>query len=225
MSVAAVDEQVMLSEEQRDALLRWVGQRPGNGPAVHAFLSSIAFAALRPQEALGLRVRDAQLPDEGVGGLVIHPRHASGKDGVGEASEAPRVVPAPPELVGILRAQIARYALRPDDAIFTGEGGQPLSGAVYRRVWRQAREAVLAGHEIDTRLGRRVSDLRDARITKWLGGHRTAVEVLMVAECIGVSVFALARRFPHCFRPSGKISYDLMEAALMPDEEPVADAR
>ncbi|MFC8273245.1 hypothetical protein ACFUJR_12090 [Streptomyces sp. NPDC057271] len=215
MSVALVDERFLLSEEQRDALLQWVGRRPGSGPATYAFLSSVAFAALRPQEALGLRVRDVQLSDADEGGLVIPPRRGNGRGGADGTSAVPRVVPACPELAGILKAQIARYDLRADDAVFAGEGGRPLSGAVYRRAWRQAREAVLAEHEIDTPLGRRVSGLRDARITKWLGGYRTAAEVFMVAEWVGVSAPALARRFPHCFRPSGEISYDLMEAALL----------
>ncbi|MGW0824818.1 hypothetical protein [Streptomyces sp. NPDC002845] len=214
MPVAVVDERFLLSVQQRDALLDWIGQRPRNGRPLLAFLSSIAFAALRPQEALALRVRDARLPDEGPGDLVIHPRRRSGRDGEAEDTDAPRVVPACPELVEILRAEVTHRGLRPDDAIFTREDGRPLSDAVYRRAWHQAREAVLETHEIDSPLGRSVSDLRDACISTWLSGHRTALEVFMVADRVGVSAPSLARRFPHCFQASGEASNDLIEAAF-----------
>jgi integrase len=211
---AVVDERFLPSDQQRDDLLAWIGQRPRHGRPLRAFLSSIAFAALRPQEALALRVRDAHLPDEGPGDLVIHPRRLRGRDEGAEDEGVPRVVPACPELVEVLTAEVARRCLRPDDALFTRDDGRPLSRAVYRRAWREAREAVLEAHEIDSPLGRRVSDLRDACISTWLGGYRTAFEVFMVAERVGVSAPSLARRFPHCFQASGEVSYDLMEAAF-----------
>ncbi|KUL43913.1 hypothetical protein [Streptomyces regalis] len=89
-----------------------------------------------------------------------------------------------------------------------------MSGAVYRRAWDEARKAVLEAHEIDSPLGRRVSDLRDARIATWLSGYRSALDVFKVAERVGVSAPSLARRFPHCFQASGEVSNDLIEAAL-----------
>jgi hypothetical protein len=61
---------------------------------------------------------------------------------------------------------------------------------------------------------------RNACISTWLSGHRTALEVFKVADHVGVSAPSLARRFPHCFQPSGEVSYDLIEAAFaMPDSE------
>ncbi|MBK3525364.1 MULTISPECIES: hypothetical protein [Streptomyces] len=182
---------------------------------MRAFLSSIAFAALRPQEALALRVRDTQLPDGESGALVIRPRPLSGSDAVtGNVTGAPRVVPACPELVEILRAEVARRGLHPEDAMFTREDGLPLSDAIYRRVWRQAREAVLETHEIDSPLARSVGDLRDARISTWLKDHRTALDVLMVAERVGVSASSLVRRFLYCFQQSREAANDLIEAAF-----------
>lgn len=220
MSAAVVDERFLLSVQQRDDLLDWISQRPRNGRSLRVFLSSIALAALRPQEALALRVRDAHLPDEGPGDLVIRPRRARDGDDEAEGAGAPRVVPACPELVEVLRAEVARRGLRPGDAMFTRDDGRPLSGAVYRRAWHQARKAVLDAHEIESPLGRSVSDLRDACISTWLSGHRTALEVFKVADHVGVSAPSLARRFPHCFQPSGEVSYDLIEAAFaIPDPE------
>ncbi|WP_405721879.1 hypothetical protein OG607_10835 [Streptomyces sp. NBC_01537] len=214
MCAAVVDERFLLSDQQRDALLDWIGQRPQNGRPMRAFLSSIAFAALRPQEALALRVRDAYLPDEGPGHLVIHPRRLRDGDDEAEGAGGPRVVPACPELVEVLKAEVARRGLGPDDAMFTRDDAQPLSGGVYRRVWHQAREVVLEAHEIDSPLGSRVSNLRDACITKWLSGYRTIFEVFAVAERVDVSAPSLARRFPHCFQPPGEVCNDLLEAAL-----------
>lgn len=56
------------------------------------------------------------------------------------------------------------------------EDGLPLSGAAWRRAWRQAREAVLEAHEIGSPLARSVGDLRGARISTWLKDHRTALD-------------------------------------------------
>ncbi|MER5226095.1 hypothetical protein [Streptomyces flaveus] len=218
VSAAVVDESFLLSDQQCDGLLGWIGQRPWDGRPLRAFLSTIAFAALRPQEALALRVRDAYLPDEGPGALVIYPRRLGGEEA--EGAGAPRIVPACRELVEVLRAEVARRGLHPDDTLFTRDDGRPLSSGLYRRAWRAAREAVLEADEVDSPLGRRVSDLRDACISNWLSGYRTALEVFTVAERVGVSAPSLVRRFPHCFQPSGDVSYDLIEAAFaMPDLE------
>ncbi|MFJ8536138.1 hypothetical protein [Streptomyces sp. NPDC093591] len=214
MSNAIVDNRFLLSDQQRDALLDWIRQRPCNGRPLHAFLSSVAFAALRQQEALALRVRDAHLPDEGPGDLVIRPRRPRDRSEAVEGDDAPRVVPACPELVEVLRQEVARRGLHPDDALFTCDDGRPLSGAVYRRAWNQAREAVLEAHEIDSPLGRHVSGLRDACISKWLGQYCTGFKGFVVAERVGVSAPSLVRRFPHCFRTSGDIANDLIEAAF-----------
>ncbi|MFJ7422148.1 hypothetical protein ACIQXD_26650 [Streptomyces uncialis] len=53
---AVVDERFLLSDRRRDELLDRIGQCPRNGHVLRAFLSSIALAAPRPQEALVLRV-------------------------------------------------------------------------------------------------------------------------------------------------------------------------
>ncbi|MFB8128566.1 hypothetical protein [Streptomyces mirabilis] len=101
--------------------------------------------------------------------------------------------------------------LGPGDPMFTREDGWSLSGAVYCGTWREARKAVLAAHEIDSPLGESVSDLRDARISTWLSGHRTALDVIVIAEHVRVSALSLARRFPHCFQASGQVANGLIE--------------
>ncbi len=213
------------------SLLDWVAEQPQNGLVLRAFLASIALAALRPTEALALRVRDAELPDEGNGALLIRPQgqagHVEGADGAG----AVRRVPACPELVAILKTEITRRDLGHDDAIFVLDDGRPLAGSVYRKVWRQARAAVLEANEIDSPLGRNVSDLRDACIAAWLrNGDQTAAHIAAVAECAGVSAPRLAERFAHCLRKptSAEIPWGRLAAALrLPDvrSEPMAAAR
>ncbi|MEU0388435.1 hypothetical protein [Streptomyces chartreusis] len=73
-----------------------------------------------------------------------------------------------PESVVLLQAEISRRGLRDDDAIFVLDDGRPLTTSVYRKVWGQARAAVLEAHEIDSPRGRTLSALRDACIAAWL---------------------------------------------------------
>ncbi|MFI1016384.1 hypothetical protein [Streptomyces sp. NPDC020965] len=213
---AAVDERFLLSDRQRDDLLDRIGQCPQNGHVLRAFLSSVALAALRPQEASALRVRDVDLPDQGPGELMIHPCRLKDGRGAVDGARVVRAVPASPELVEILKAEVARRGLGPEDLMFTRDDGRPLTGAVYRRAWRQVRESVLEASEFSSPLVRSVSDLRDTCIATWLSGPRTAWKIIMVADRTGVSVSSLARRFPHCFQPpaSAEASNALIEAAF-----------
>ncbi|GHG95077.1 hypothetical protein [Streptomyces rubradiris] len=41
-----------------------------------------------------------------------------------------------------------------------------------------------------------------------------ALDVLMVAERVGVSASSLVRRFPHCFQQAREAADDLIEAAF-----------
>ncbi|MFJ4682762.1 hypothetical protein [Streptomyces sp. NPDC088789] len=227
---AVVDERFLLSDRQRDDLLDRIGQCPRNGRVLRVFLSSVALAALRPHEALALRVRDANLPDQGAGELMVRPGRLRSGDEVVQGVGVVRVVPASPELVEILKAEVARRGLGPEDLMFTRDDGRPLSGAVYRRAWHRAREAVLEPQEFSSPLGRSVSDLRDTCIATWLSGHRAAWDISNLADRAGVSVSALARRFPHCFQPpaSAEVSNALIEAAFDiagPERAPAHAAR
>ncbi|WP_165990206.1 hypothetical protein [Streptomyces sp. YIM 98790] len=218
MSVAAFEES-LLSARQRDALLDWIGQLPGDGPVLRAFFSSIAFAALKPGEALALQVRDLRLPVEGAGEVVIRPGFSQAGKGEVRGVAGGRVVPACPQLVQILKAEVARWALRPGDALFTRDNGRPLSRALYQQVWQQARKAVLEEHEAGSPLGAGVSDLRDACIEDWLRGHRPMWKVVEVAERVGVSAASLLPRFPERAQVPVELTNALIEACYdMPGE-------
>lgn len=108
MTAVTVDAAILLADRQCFAMLDWVAERPRDERVLRAFLASIALAALRLAEALALRVRDLGLHDEGRSGLLIHLQgqtgQAEGTDGTGVV----RRVPASPELVAILKAEIVR---------------------------------------------------------------------------------------------------------------------
>ncbi|MCX4679942.1 hypothetical protein OG413_32485 [Streptomyces sp. NBC_01433] len=168
-----------------------------------------------------LRVRDVELAHDGTGWLVVHSltqeRSEKGSDHAGTV----RRVPVCRELAAILKEETLRRDLRPDGTIFVLDNGRPLTAEVYRKVWQQARAAVLSAHELDSPLGRHVSALRDARIAAWLkNGDQTAGHILAVAECAGMSAPRLADRFANCLRKPTRdeIPWDRLEAALaLPD--------
>lgn len=144
---------------------------------------------------------------------------------------AVRRVPVCRDLAAILKEETIRRDLHPEDAVFVLDDGRPLTAGLYRKVWRQARAAVLPAHELDSRLGRHVAALRDARIAAWLkNDDQTAGHILAVAECAGMSAPRLAERFAHCLRKSERdeIPWDRLEAALaLPDlpSQPTRTAR
>ena len=227
MAAVTDDATFLLTDRQCFAMLDWTAEQPQNGLVLRAFLASIALAALRPAEALALRVRDLELADDGTGVLLIHPpvqgARAEGVDG----ASAVRRVPAGPDLVALLMEEMSRRGLRHDDAIFVLDDGRPLTAPVYRKVWSQARAAVLEAHEIDSPRGRTISALRDACIATWPRyGDQSMAHILAVAECAGLSAPRLTERFAHCLRKPTRadIPWGRLTAAYrlpdLPGEQP-----
>jgi integrase len=212
------------------SILGSAAEQPQNGLVLRAFLAFIALAALQPKEALLLRVRDVELVDDGSGWLLIHPQGQERRETDSERAGHERRVPACRELVALLKAEITRRDLRPDDAIFALDDGRPLTAPVYRKIWQHARAAGLDAHEADSSLGRNISALRDACIAAWLkNGDQSAAHIFVVAECAGMSAPRLAERFAHCLRKPTRdeIPWDRLEAALaLPDlsSEPASAA-
>jgi hypothetical protein len=164
-----------LTDRQCFPILNWAAEQPQNGLVRRAFLASIALGALQPKESLTLRVRDVELTDDGSGWLLVHPQGRERAETEPEGAGAERRVPACRELMALLKAEIARRDLRPDDAIFVLDDGRPLTALAYRKIWRQARAAVLEVHEVDSPLGRNISAQRDARMAAWCKPTRDAV--------------------------------------------------
>lgn len=232
-TVAAVvsEETFHLTDRQCFAILDWAAEQPQSGLVLRAFLASIALAALCPEEALALRVRDVEIAGDGTSWLLVHPQAQGRREEDLDRAGAARRVPVGRSLAAILKDETIRRDLCPDDAIFVLDDGRPLTAEVYRKVWRQARAAVLQAHEIDSPLGRHVSALRDACIAVWLkNGDQTAGHILAVAECAGMSAPRLAERFAYCLRKPARdeIPWDRLEAPLaLPDlpNQPTPTAR
>ncbi|MEU7135151.1 hypothetical protein [Streptomyces sp. NPDC046261] len=106
-----------------------------------------------------------------------------------------RTAPGHPSLARILREYIRAEGLKPGDRLFPGEKGGLLSGSVIRRAWRTARQEELTPHEVDSPLGKRVYDLRNTRLTKWLNA---GVPPAQVAEWAGTSVPVLLAIYARC---------------------------
>ena len=111
-SSAALDPAVVASLDQVSALLDAVAR---TRPELTAFFGCLYYAALRPEEAVALRLPDCHLPGSGWGMLRLAaatPRIAAAWTGTGASHErrglkhrpdgAIRMVPVPPVLVAML---------------------------------------------------------------------------------------------------------------------------
>jgi integrase len=177
-SSAALDPVVVASPAQVSALLEAVAR---NRPEMTAFFGCLYYAALRPEEAVALRIADCHLPGSGWGMLRLTastPRTAAAWTSSGTSYEqrglkhrpdgAIRMVPAPPVLVAMLRAHFTAYGIAPDGRLFRGTRGGPLSGSVYGRAWQSARTLALGPELAASGLARRPYDLRHAALSLWL---------------------------------------------------------
>jgi integrase len=190
-------------------------------PELTAFFGCLYYAALRPAEAVALRAVACDLPAAGWGRLTLTsslPRSARAWTGNGTPREprglklrpygAARVVPVPPELVGLLRAHLRAYGCAGDGRLFEGARGGPLSESLYGRVWHQASAA--AGPP-GTLLVRRPYDLRHAALSLWLASGAPPAEV---AARAGHSVRVLLGIYAHPVPGHDVIASQQIERAL-----------
>ncbi|WP_330246332.1 tyrosine-type recombinase/integrase [Streptomyces sp. NBC_00562] len=181
----AVDPRVLVNQEQGAQLLTavsYVGSIHRNrGRRLVGFFACQLYAALRPAEAVGLRMKDCHLPDSGWGTLTLRETRPvvgtkwtdSGQrhDRRGLKSReanTDRPVPIPPLLVAVLRAHIAEFGTAKDGRLFANERGGVLGSTSYWRVWQEARPFALPPDKTDSPLAHRPYDLRHTCITNWL---------------------------------------------------------
>lgn len=219
MSTIIFGDECLVSARRRDMLLESIGRIPHDGQVLRAFFSVVAFAALRPSEALALRVRDIQATEGGSGVLMVASR-GRGIQGGEAVRGAVRRVPLGVRLARVLKEEVARRGLGSCDTVFVRDDGRPLTAAMYRRAWEGAWEAArLESHETGLRLDGGVSVLRDACIADWMkAGPLTAGQLVAIAEIVGVSAAYLASRFAYCLQVSAEIDFSRLEAAFeLPD--------
>ncbi len=226
-----VDPRVVVNPRQARELITavtYVGQyRRGpyaRGQRLMAFYACMYFAALRPGEAVALRVQDCYLPAAGWGRLILEKSRpevnrrwtdtASAHDERGlkhrPASETRRV-PVPAELVAILRQHIDTFGVRPDGRMFSSDRGGPVASTASSDVWAEARTLALTPAQVASPLARRPYDLRHAAVSLWLSA---GVPPAQIAERAGHSVEVLLRVYAKCLDDSDKTANMRIDAAL-----------
>jgi integrase len=192
-----VDSRVVVNPAQARALLEAVRAQRPSGPRLIAFFGVLYYSGLRPEEAVGLRRQDVELPalvwdkenhqwrEPGDPWGELHLRAArpdagsrwtndgSGRDRRGlkhRAEGETRPVPCPPPLTKLLRKHLFEVAGESADPLFQGVQGRPLATITYRRAWDRARKTALTDEEYRSQLARRPYDLRHACLSTWLNG-------------------------------------------------------
>ncbi len=233
-----VDRRVVVNPVQARALLEAVFAQLPSGPRLVAFFGVLYYSGLRPEEAVGLRRQDVELPalvwdedrsewrepDDPWGELHLRDARpdvgsrwtddGSGRDRRGlkhRAEGETRRVPCPPPLTKLLRDHLSMVAGEPTDLLFQGVQGRPLATITYRRAWARARKAALPDEEYRSQLARRPYDLRHACLSTWLNGGVAATQV---AEWAGHSVEMLLRVYAKCLDGQDEIAMRRIAAAL-----------
>lgn len=214
----SVDRRVLVNPVQARQLLTavsyvgsWDRKR---GRRLVAFYAVLYHAALRPAEAVGLRLTDCHLPESSPGTeapwgtlTLRETRPVSGKQWTDsgerhdrrglkarEASDD-RPVPIPPVLVAVLQRHIREHGVARDGRLFSNERGDLVGSSTYWRVWEEARDLALPPDRVASPLAGRPYDLRHACITKWLNA---GVPIAEVARRVGNSPEVIHRRYHGC---------------------------
>jgi integrase len=220
-AATAVDPKVVASPAQAEALLAAVAR---TRPDLTAFFGCLYYGALRPEEAIALRLADCYLPARGWGTLTLTraaPRTAKAWTGTGTSHEqrglkhrpegSARTVPIPPVLVTMLRHHYRCYSTAPDGCLFRGARGGPLSESSYGRTWHTARTQALGPAVAATTLARRPYDLRHAALSLWLNAGAAPAQI---AQRAGHSITMLLAVYTHCIDGQDDITNRQIERAL-----------
>ena len=176
----------MASPAQAEALLAAVARIR---PDLAAFFGCLYYGALRPEEAIALRLPTATCP-AAAGACSPSPpppRTAAAWTGNGTSHEqrglkhrpegAVRTVPIPPVLVAMLRPHYRCYGTAPDGRLFRGTRGGPLSESSLRpHLARRPHPGPRPGAAA-TALARRPYDLRHAALSLWLNAGAAPAQI------------------------------------------------
>lgn len=220
----SIDRRSVANPTQARTLLHAVNEVQRSGPRLMAFFAVLYYSALRPEEAVSLRVRNLLLPSNGWGELVLErARPDAGKEWTDSgrqrderqlkhrAAGETRRVPSPPELTVLLRDHLQEFGTAEDGRVFPGERGGELPSITYSRVWRRARAIAFTPEVFASPLARRPYDLRHAAVSTWLNG---GVPPTQVAEWAGHSVAVLLDVYAKCLVGQDAMARRRVEAAL-----------
>jgi integrase len=193
------------------------------GRHLTAFFGCMYYAALRPSEAMALRVRDLRLPDgDGWGELLLSQGDpdVSGTwndDGRRKARQLKhrasgdvRPVPCAPPLVALLRAHLDEFGAAPNGRLFRGPSTGRINPHAYNDIWRQTRRAALTA-EYGSPLAARPYDLRHTAVSSWLAA---GVDSTQVAAWAGHSVAVLHRVYAHVVASRTSVAHKRIEEFL-----------
>jgi integrase len=229
-----VDRRSVVNHRQARALLDAVKTQQPSGPRLVAFFALMYYSGLRPEEAINvdryaLVLPPAEEPDAwGEIHLTSAAPHAGShwtNDGSLRETRAlkhriegeSRPVPAPPQLVEILRKHLEQF---PDGAagrLFYGVRAETLPSTTYMQVWRAARKAAFAPREQASPLARRPYDLRHACVSTWLNAGASPTQV---AAWAGHGVDVLLKIYARCVEGQDEVAKRRIAAALAHDDEP-----
>lgn len=184
------------------------GYERASGRRLRAFFGCLYYAAMRPGEALGLRLSDCTLPEKGWGRIdLAETRPTAGKAWTdsGEADDRRglkqradgevRIVPIPPPLVRMLQDHVKEFGTAEDGRLFSSERGNVVAASSYSRTWKQARTLAFPPEQVSSVLAVRPYDLRHAGVSQWLNSGVPAPEV---AARAGHSVDVLLKIYAKC---------------------------
>jgi integrase len=222
--VKEVDTRVVANPIQARTLLLAVREQKPNGLRWLAFFALMYYAALRPEEAVGLCKQHLSLPDEGWGELhleqsapVVGRPWSDTRDRRDtrplkhRAKGEVRTVPCHPELTRILHEYIDTFRTTEDGHLFRALNGGELAESTYYRVWRRAREDALTAEVAASPLASRPYDLRHACVSTWLTGGVPATQVALWA---GHSVAVLLQIYAKCLDGQSSLDRRRIEQAL-----------
>ncbi|MFI7466863.1 tyrosine-type recombinase/integrase [Nonomuraea sp. NPDC049646] len=208
-AVTVIDPRTVVNPAQARQLLNAlpkVGRK--RGARLQALFACIYYAALRPEEAADLRLKNCTLPETGWGLIVLEKARPQGTKrwtNSGETHESrslkhradkeTREIPIPPTLVTLLRDHVAEYGTAKDGRIFSTGTGGTYSSSAHSYVWQEARKLALTPEQAASSLAARPYDLRHAAVSLWLNAGVPAPEV---AKRAGHSVDVLLRVYAKC---------------------------
>ena len=206
-----VDPRCVVNSDQARRLLDAVARNGQRGKRLKAFFGCMYYAALRPEEVADLRRPNiTSLPEtDGEWGEFTltnsQPRSGSNWTDDGSvrqrrelkhrAENETRTVPIHPELVKLLRDQLAEFAPGPGGRVFTLATGKIVTDRAYLKVFHEARTAAFTEAEAASLIARRPYDLRHAAVSTWL---KATADPAQVAEWAGHTVDVLMRVYAKC---------------------------
>ena len=200
------------------------------GARFRAFYGCMYFSMMRPSEVAALTLSACELPEDGWGWLTIADASTTagraytddglthehrglkgrtrGRPGT-RARKPSRRIPAPPELVAMLREHIARFGAGPDGRVFRSERGNPIQASTWWQVWQKVRAASLTPGQLDGPLMIQPYCLRHAGVTRRLN---EGVDEATVAAWAGHSVEVLRRIYHHSVGGQDEVLIARMDA-------------